>query len=386
MSPSVTAVGNITTDHLVVQNINEGFSSSNTILTVGAGGITPFVGASGSALDHNFIVSTVHSPSGIDFSGAQFGAGSDGGFLTITAQSQVIGAGGIASVNFNGADGDPAGAGGIFTVETGGDLTVGTNISATTGIIATNGTPSGAGGAVNLNSSSGLVSINNAQIKVSSADATGTANRRSSASGGNINISSGGTGILVQNTAQLLALLETASPGSNGLITVAANAGNSSIQVLGKVQADHGEIDIRNTGATGSVTVTGANANLHADVIKVAALGSGGTLTVGAGSVISADSVLKLYANSSNGQIIFNGSCTIGGGTLNVIAANTVTISGAATMVNVTGAMADVYTNNANYTGSGGNNMVGTGTFMGSGATTHLSVPPPALGGPGQGP
>lgn len=386
LSPQVGAGGNITADHVEAQNINPGVVSSATTLMAGAGGITPFIGPSGSGLQHTFNVMTIQSPAGINFSGINFGAANNGGLLTINAQSQTIGGTGIASANFNGADGDPAGGGGTFTLNTVGDLTVGANIDATTGIIPTNGTPSGAGGTVNLTSTSGAVTVGNSRIRVSSADLMGTVNRRSSATGGRINISTGGTAIVIQNTAQLLALLETASPGNNGLITIAASAGNSGIQVLGQVQADHGEIDIRDTGTIGTVLVSGANANLHADVIKVASLGSGGTLTIGTGSVISADSVLKLYANSSNGQIIFNGNCSIGGGSLNVIAANTVTISGAATVVTVNGAMADVYTNVPNYTGSGGNNMAGTGTFGGSGATTHLGGVAPPLGGPGQGP
>ena len=57
LSPSVTAGGNITAGHIEVQNINpNSVPPINTTLTAGAGGITPFVGPSGSALQHTFDV------------------------------------------------------------------------------------------------------------------------------------------------------------------------------------------------------------------------------------------------------------------------------------------------------------------------------------------
>jgi hypothetical protein len=122
---------------------------------------------------------------------------------------------------------------------------------------------------------------------------------------------------------------------------------------------------------------------LRGDIVKAAALGPNGILTIGANTNIQADSILKLYANASNGQVIFNGSCTINGGTMNIIAANLVQINGTATVVDVQGHMADIFTNIPNYTGSGGNNMPGTGMFGGLGATTHLAAPPPPIGPPG---
>ncbi|MGH8094371.1 MAG: hypothetical protein ACREIF_13005, partial [Chthoniobacterales bacterium] len=82
--------------------------------------------------------------------------------------------------------------------------------------------------------------------------------------------------------------------------------------------------------------------------------------------------MLELYANGSNGQIVFVDSVTIGGGSATIIAGNTVTINNNK-IVTVMGATADVYTGfnngvpNANYTGSGGNGST-TGTFAGSGA------------------
>jgi hypothetical protein len=400
LSPSATAGGDITAGHVEVQNINPGVSlPSNTTLTAGNGGITPFPGPFGPGAQHTFNVNTVISPQGIDFSGSQFGVGADGGLLTINAQTQNFSMSGINGANFNGADApsisNPSGNGGSLTVNTDGALAVnGVDINATTGIIdTTSGTPSGAGGSVSLNSAGGEVSLNNTNVTVSSADPMGTSNRRSSGSGGNINISSGasaGTAILISNTAQLLALLEDSSPGPGGLITISASGANSSIQANGTIEADAGSlsphgIDIRHTGDTGQVTLT--NLNAFADIIKVAALGNNGTLTVG-GGLLQADTTLKLYAPGSNGHLVFVADCTIGGGSATILAANSVTINNSVTVTTM-GHAADVYVNstagipNANYTGFGGNNST-SGTFGGLGATNPqpLSAAPP-LGPPG---
>jgi mannose-6-phosphate isomerase-like protein (cupin superfamily) len=396
-SPSVTAGGNITADLVVVQNINPGVPlPSNTTLTSGSGGIVPFSSVPG--VQHTFNVDTVVSPLGIDFSGFQFGMGENGGILTINAQTQQFSAAGIAGVNFSGADApnisSPAGSGGSLTVNTDGALAVnGVDLSATTGIIDTNGTPSGTGGNISLNSAGGQVSLNNTTVQVSSGDAMGMANRRSSAVGGNINISSGassGTAILISNTAQLLALIQDASPGPGGLITISATGASSSIQASGTIEADAGSptahgIDIRHTGDAGQVTLT--NLNASADLIKIAALGNNGTLTVG-GGMLSADNTLKLYAPGSNGQIVFVADCTIAGGTATILAANSVTINNSVTVTTI-GVPADVYVNstagipNANYTGFGGNNST-SGTFDGAGANSPqpLNAAPP-LGAPG---
>ena len=401
LSPNATAGGNINASHVQVQNINPNIvPPSNTTLTAGNGGITPFVGPGGSGLQHTFNVMTVVSPMGIDFSGSQFPTpSSDGGQLVLNANTQLISSAGIAGANFNGADApdlsSPAGGGGAFAVNTAGALTVnGVDITATSGIIDTAGAPSGAGGSVSLNSTNGQVSLTNTRVQVSSGDIMGTPNRRSSFSGGNINLSSAagnGTAILIDNTAQLLALLEDAAPGPGGLITISASGTNSSIQAGGQIQATGGSltsppsIDIRHSGDAGQIALM--NLNAQADIIKVAALGNNGTLTVG-GGVINADNVLKLYAPGSNGQIVFVANCTIGGGTANILAANSVTINNGVT-VTTQGHAADVYVGqtsgipNANYMNFGGNNST-TGTFDGLGATNpQMLGAAPALGPPG---
>jgi hypothetical protein len=374
-----SALGNINVGGTVrVLQINPLANTSNTILTAGAGGIIPF-----SAAVHDFTVGTVQSPDGINFSGNNFGLGANGAVLNLNVQSQVFApADGINGANFNGGDADaasnqPGGNGGTFNVTAAtGDITVGTPISATTGANGTVPT-GGTGGTVTLTANQGSVNIDN-QIQVS-----GRTAGRQSAAGGNINIISHrptGVAINVSSTGQLLALLDAAAPGPGGTITISADGASSQVNVGGvgaAITADHPAngsslIDIRQTGASGQIMLT--SANLSADIVKVAALGDNGRLTIG-GGMISADNILRLYAGESNGQVIFVADCTIRGVNELSIAANTVRIDDGV-MVNVTGHIADVYTNNAQYVGG---NQPTTGMFTGLGANTHLGQPPPPL-------
>ena len=72
----------------------------------------------------------------------------------------------------------------------------------------------------------------------------------------------------------------------------------------------------------------------------------------------------------SNGKVNFNDNVTLSGSSVKTIAGNTVTISNGK-IVNVQGnGPARVFTNNPNYTGSGGNAST-TGRFGGTGATTQ---------------
>src|SRR5207302_1571460 len=217
-------------------------------LTAGAGGITPFSVTPNTL--HHFVVNSDLSPNGIDFSGANFSLpSSNGGQLQIDALTQLFGSGGVNGVNFNGANAptpgmSPAGGGGTLTVNTFAAQSVqNTMINATTGIIDVNAMPSGAGGTVNLSSAQDNVSIINSRIQVSSSDPAGTANRRSSASGGNIALqSSAATGVAIQidNSSQLLSLLENAAPGPGGLITLLATGPSRTISSDGQIQADRG--------------------------------------------------------------------------------------------------------------------------------------------------
>ena len=259
---------------------------------------------------------------------------------------------------------------------------VGADIEASTGSSGTD-VPSGKGGSVSLTANTGTVTVNN-RIQVSH----NTVNRRS-ASGGTIALKSGrtsGVAINVGNTGQLLSLLDAAAPGPGGKIIIQATApnGNSQVNVGGTLQADRGTVDIRSSGSSGQVNLT--NANIHADVIKAAALGSNGVLQVGGGS-LSADTTLQLYASNGNGQVVFVGNVSLNGSSTKSIAGNSVTINNGV-LVNVAGPKASVYVNstgsvpNANYSGFGGNGHT-TGTFGGSGANPPQPLSnAPALGLP----
>lgn len=120
----------------------------------------------------------------------------------------------------------------------------------------------------------------------------------------------------------------------------------------------------------------------HADVLKVGALGANGVLTIGNGT-LTADSVLKLYAPSSNGQLNFIENVTISSGTDAILAAGTITIQPSVTAnVQGNGGPAQVFTNNPNYNGFGGNNP-SNGTFGGNGANNPLPLnQAPAFDGP----
>ena len=119
------------------------------------------------------------------------------------------------------------------------------------------------------------------------------------------------------------------------------------------------------------------NANIHADVLKMGFFGPNGALNIGGGT-LSADETLKLYAPGSNGQLNFISNVTLGGNSKKILAANSVTIFDNVVVTIGGKAPADVYTNNANYTGSGGNGST-TGRFAGAGANTPrpLSEAPP---------
>ena len=127
----------------------------------------------------------------------------------------------------------------------------------------------------------------------------------------------------------------------------------------------------------GNGSITFNNASAHADVLKAGVFGTNGTLNIGGGT-LSADTTLKLYAPGSNGQLNFLSNVTLDGNSKKILAANSVTIFNNV-LVTIGGeAPADVYTNNPNYTGFGGNGST-TGTFAGAGANgPHpLSEAPP---------
>ena len=130
----------------------------------------------------------------------------------------------------------------------------------------------------------------------------------------------------------------------------------------------------------GNGTITFNNASAHADVLKAGVFGANGVLNMG-GGMLSADTTLKLYAPGSNGQLNFISNVTLGGNSAKILAANSVTIFNNIVVTIGGPNPADVFTNNANYTGFGGNNST-TGTFAGAGANN----PQPLINAPPFGP
>jgi hypothetical protein len=386
----VEAGGDVDAAHVSVLTLNGNVTTSSTTLSAGAGGITPYLLSSSN--QHTFTVATVESntaATGIDFSGNNFSvAASSGASLTLNTQLQVFSAAtGINNANFNGKDGpnpgDIPGDGGSLTVLDQQGITMNSNtISATTGIISANAgqPPAGAGGNVNFTTNGPLQITTNSVIKVSSSDPAGTVNRRSSVSGGNITLQSDvatGVAIQVDSSSQLLALLDAAAPGPGGKIVLRASGPTSSIQAGGTMRADggtggtSGTIDIRHSGDSGSISVN--SANLRSDIIKVATLGASGNLTIGTGNTITANTLLKLYADGSNGTLNFIGNVTLTSQST-ILAANTINISNGITVTITSPVPAQVFADNRNYQGPGGTGGAGTGMFGGTGAPTALTT------------
>jgi FecR protein len=370
------------------------FISNGTISSEAPGGTLTFAGMN-SVLFATTTNGAIHFDNLVSFSNLNlltFYARGAASSLFLQSPIQNVGAVNLFSEGpatiFNSSDtlttlNSTPGDGGTLTTFSNADILVeGSHIMATSGVIPTNGTPAGAGGHVSLTSLNGGITLSGSAIQVSSADAPGVVNRRSSARGGTIAIESDradNVAIQISSSSQLLSLLDAAAPGPGGLITIKATGTMSSAFVGGQIEADRGGVDIRHTGDLGTVTLD--TVNIRGDIIKVAALGNVGVLTIG-NSILSADSVLKLYAPGSGGMIRFVATCTIGGKVTNIIAASSVTILNGV-VVDVTGKPVDVFTNQANYSGFGGNGST-TGTFSGFGATNPqpLANAPP-LGSPG---
>jgi hypothetical protein len=137
----------------------------------------------------------------------------------------------------------------------------------------------------------------------------------------------------------------------------------------------------------GNGTITFNNASAHADVLKAGVFGANGALNI-SGGTLTADSILKLYAPGSNGQLNFRSNVTLDGNSIKILAANSVTIFDNIVVTIGGPNPADVYTNNANYSEEWGGNGTTTGTFAGAGANDPLPLdqappfgPPPSAHG-----
>jgi cell division septation protein DedD len=411
----LTSTGPITAGELSTTNANA------PTIDVGKGGITRFSFPNEITVNplHTITTNRLTSAGGINFNGPDFdtppGFGPfDGGQLTLNVPSLSFGPSAAdniqGAVTFNGGSTSstsiPAGSGGTFTVNATGAITVNSPIEATTGLQPGSSESSGVGGTVNFNSTGGAISINSS-ITVSSAEKATVAPPpplRKSRAGGNVNLKSDaptGVAVNVSNTGQLLSLLDAAAPGPGGKITILATGASSHITITGataagggvppdSIRADRGSVDIRHTGNGGAIFLT--DPNIAADIVKVGALGSSGTLSIGGGR-INADTILKLYAVGSNGSVVFVSDVLLSGNSMKIIAGNSVTVNNNV-VVSVANQPADVYVldpSKANYSNFNGGNNSTTGIFIidgtagspVSGANTHLGVAPPAFGPPG---
>lgn len=353
----------ITTGNLSASNLG----ATNQLSVGGA-----ILGTSGTYSINAF---SIAAGNGINYSGRSNAAGAT---LTLRAASLLFDStpGGVNGVNVDGGDGSllglVGGDGGTLNLGTtaapiAGDVTINKTISATTGANPIFLLSGGNGGTVNV-TSNGTVAVNST-IKVSESSGSAKSTR-----GGNINLTSKrttGSAINVSSSAQLLTLLSNAAPGPGGSIKIISAGGD--INMSGTATADRGTVEITNNGGSGIVTLS--NANLHGDIVKAGALGNNGTLNVGGGT-INADSQIKLYAGGSNGQVNFTENVTLSGNSVKTIAADAVTIFNGKTVTISGPGPASVFTNQPNYSGSGGNGST-TGTFSGQGATTQpLSAAP----------
>lgn len=254
----------------------------------------------------------------------------------------------------------PGGDGGTFNLTTTSNLAIIQDINASTGLNGAMTSFGGRGGIVNITSSGHIVI--NAGVFVSN-----SAPPRASAQAGTITVT--GTrnvspSISVGSTAVLSSLLAAAAPGPGGRVTLVATGGGS-IDVSGRLQADRGTVEVRNDA--GDIS-TASTSEFRGSIVKLGALGPNGTLLIG-GGILDADNTIKLYATGANGTVRFMADTVLGGNSVKVIAGNTVTIDNSRTVTIIGPAPAQVFTNNPNYTGFGGNGST-TGTFGGQGATT----------------
>ena len=210
--------------------------------------------------------------------------------------------------------------------------------------------------------------------------------------GGNATVSVSANSL---SAASLIAQIDNRGGTIGGAATIDMNVSGSAtistdatVQILGSDGAAAAGININggsyDAGGTflaltdGDGTIAFSNASVHADVLKVGALGANGVLNIGGGT-LSGDTTLKLYAPGSNGRIDFVSNVTLNSESNVLIAANAVTVNNGVvvTITGDDGADALVFTNVPNYTGSGGNDST-TGTFAGNGATTQpLDQAPP---------
>jgi hypothetical protein len=330
------------------------------------------------------------------------GSGGSGG--TITIASTGLSSGSQTSVGITGSSlYTEAGTGGNGIPGGGGTITI-TSADATAAA-------ANAPAAILLDGTT-LVASENAGNSTGGGDGSGN--------GGTLMIGSArtaGPGITVQNYSQLVALNSlpiSAVPASVSLSTAGADitvTGGSLLQTSGAASA----ITLDTGTAGGTINVTGnstlttasndssfapgstvslntqnslptqtsainlTDATLSGDVLKVQALGTAGHITIGGSSVLSGNSQLILYAGTSTthlgGIIEFVANTTLESNVAGILAATTIQIDGANTVVTVTSpAPLKVYGDVLNYAAAnGGDGAAGYGSFAGTGAPTSAA-------------
>ena len=342
------------------------------------GALLPLGGFATDGTTYSIVAKSLKADGGIQFVGTagsgQTAAGA-GGTLLLGAESLTFGPGGIGGANLDGGSGQKGegGDGGNLTAGTAAkpisrDVRFSAPVSASTGANKQNTPHGGKGGSVSVVASS--------EIRVdSSIQVSGSAGAKASRQGGSISLESrrsNGTAISIGNSGQLLALLDSLAPGPGGTIRLVSAGGDIRVD-SGTVVADRGSVEMTNSGERGDISLK--NSNIRGDVVKIGALGANGQLLIGGGT-INADTILKLYADGTDGMVRFTQDVTLGGASTKIIAGRTVQIDNNRTVTVGGSSAASVFTDRPNYTGSGGNGST-SGKFGGAGATTqpHNSRP-----------
>jgi hypothetical protein len=223
-----------------------------------------------------------------------------------------------------------------------------------------------------LSGSAATFSIDNSSSGNIGSDATININAN------NISVAAGTLFAAINNTGGSIGGDSTINVNVSGTAT----ANDATIQILGNdpsgsaaINFNGGTYEVAGTffnTIDGNGTITFNNTDIHANVVQAGVFGANGSLIIGGSgsNTISADTLLKLYAPGSNGLLKFVANVTLSSGTAMDLAATTLTINpGVIVTIAGAGGAANVYTNNANYSGFGGSNG-SNGTFAGNGANS----------------
>jgi hypothetical protein len=307
------------------------------------------------------------------------GPGTIGGAATVDVSASNISTGDLFTQIQN-YDGASIGGAAMISVNTN-TMSVGGNLDA---VINNSGGSIGGSANMNFNLTGDLTTSGDADFQIFNSDFFGDGGTITSDATITINAANITANSLladIDNTGGSIGGAATINMNVSGTATVTTDA---TVQILGSDGAVGGAAINFNGGSYDaggtflafidqSGTITFNNATAHADVLKVGALGTSGVLNIG-GGMLSADTTLELYASGSNGQLNFVSNVTLGGNSVKILAANSITIFDNI-VVTIGGSIpAQVYTNNANYSEEWGGNGTTTGTFDGAGANNPLPL------------